>query len=100
MDKNIDYVVLYALNDTGSETYGVGLISHGGPIELFFSQPVVHNWFNIVCGMCCPVCGMVRINDPLLLIEKSNPSSEGSGFFLMLCDHIICQHHITINKMC
>ena len=69
-------------------------------LSYFSFQPVLHDRFNIVCGMCCPVCGMEHINDPLLLIEKSNPSSEGSGVFLSLCGHIICQHHITINKMC
>ena len=26
------------------------------------------------------VCGIVHIKDPLLLIEKSNPSSDGSGW--------------------
>ena len=27
------------------------------------------------CGMCCPVCGMVHINEALLLIDKSSPCS-------------------------
>ena len=39
----------------------------GGPVELF------------LCGMCYPVCGMVHIKEPLLLIEKSSLCG-GSGF--------------------
>ena len=35
--------------------------------------------------MCYPVCGMVRINEPLLLIEKSSPCGS-SGFPLSLCE--------------
>ena len=31
------------------------------------------------CGMCYPVCGMVHIKEPLLLIGKSSPCG-GSGF--------------------
>ena len=41
----------------------IGLIHHGGTIELFL-----------------PVCGMMHIKEPLLLIGKSNPCG-GSGFF-------------------
>ena len=42
--------------------------------------------------MCYPVCGMVRIKDPLLLIGKSSPCG-GSGFPLLLIEWsftIIC----------
>ena len=35
--------------------------------------------------MCYPVCGMVRIKEPLLLIEKSSPCG-GSGFPLSLSE--------------
>ena len=37
--------------------------------DLWF-QPVLHNWFNKDCGMNYPVCGMMHIKHPLLLIEK------------------------------
>ena len=37
-------------------------------------QPVLHD-----CGMCYPVCGIVHIKEPLLLIGKSGPCC-GSGF--------------------
>ena len=39
------------------------------------------------CSMtewCYPVCGMVHIKDPLLLIGKSDPCSGDSGFPLSL----------------
>ena len=47
--------------------------SWGGPIELFLVHPVIHDWCNKGRGMCYPVCGMVHIKEPLLLIEKSGP---------------------------
>ena len=37
-------------------------------------------------GMCYPVCGMVRIKNPLLLIGKSSACSGGSGFPLSLSE--------------
>ena len=51
--------------------------SWGGPIELFLVPS------NKGCGMCYPVCGMVHIKEPLLLIEKSSPCG-GSRFPLSL----------------
>ena len=42
-------------------------------------QPVLHDWCNKGRGMCYPVCGMVHIKEPLLLIEKSSLCG-GSGF--------------------
>ena len=75
--------------------------SWGGPIELFlrtmgeqfyspaasyFSfQPVLHDWCNKGRGMCYPVCGMVHIKEPLLLIGKSSLCG-GSGFPLSLSE--------------
>ena len=55
----------------------VGLILHGEPIELFLVQPVLHDWCNKSRGMCYPVCGMVHIKEPLLLIVKSSPYMSG-----------------------
>ena len=43
------------------------------PLSYFSFQPVLYNWYNNGHGMCYPVCGMVHIKDPLLLIEKSSP---------------------------
>ena len=48
-------------------------------------QPVHHNWCNKGRGMCYPVCGMVHIKEPLLLIGKSSPCG-GSGFPISLSE--------------
>ena len=45
----------------------------------------LHDWCNKGCGMCYPVCRMVHIKEPLLLIEKSSPCG-GSGFPLSLSE--------------
>ena len=52
---------------------------HGAPIELFLLPPVLHNWCNKDHSIYYPVCGMVHIKEPLLLIDKSS-LCEGSGF--------------------
>ena len=58
----------------------VGSILHGvDPLSYFSFQPVLHDWCNKGCGMCYPVCGMVHIKEPLLLIDKSSLCG-GSGF--------------------
>ena len=59
--------------------------SWGGPIELFLVQPVHHDLCNKGRGICYPVCGMVHIKEPLLLIGKSSPRG-GSGFSLSLSE--------------
>ena len=59
----------------------VGSILHGGPIELF----LVPARCNKGRGMCYPVCGMMHIKEPLLLIEKISPVG-GSGFPLSLSE--------------
>ena len=46
----------------------------------FSFQPLLHDWCNKGCGMCYPVCGMMHIKEPLLLIRKN------SRFFLLLSD--------------
>ena len=58
----------------------VGSILHGvDPLSYFSFQPVLHNWCNKGRGMCYPLCGMVYIKEPLLLIDKSSLCG-GSGF--------------------
>ena len=58
----------------------VGSIFHGvDPLSYFSFQPVIHDWCNKGRGMCYPVCGMVHIKEPLLLIDKSSLCG-GSGF--------------------
>ena len=69
------------------------------PLSYFSFQPVLHDWCNKGCGMLNPVCGMVHIEEPLLIIGKSSPCG-GSEFLLSLFmwSYTIC--HITVNKMC
>ena len=55
------------------------------PLSYFSFQPVLHDWCNKGCGMCYPVCGMVHIKEPLLLIGKSSLCG-GSGFPLSLSE--------------
>ena len=63
--------------------------------NLHFSfQPVLHDWHNKGHGMCYPVCGMVHIKEPLLLIGKSSPCGS-SGYPLSLSEWFF-----TINHMC
>ena len=50
----------------------VGSILNGVDSLSYFSfQPVLHDCCNEGSGMCYPVCGMVHIKEPLLLIGKS-----------------------------
>ena len=55
------------------------------PLSYFLFQPVLHDWFNKGCGMYYPVCGMVHIKEPLLLIRKSSLCG-GSRFHLSLSE--------------
>ena len=58
----------------------VGSILHGvDPFSYFSFQPVLHDWCNKGRGMYYPVCGMVHMKEPLLLIDKSSLCG-GSGF--------------------
>ena len=60
------------------------VILHGvDPLSYLSFQPVLHDWCNKGRGMCYPVCGMVHIKEPLLLIGKSSPCG-GSGFPLTI----------------
>ena len=53
----------------------VGSILHGGPIK-----PFLNDWCNKGRGMCYPVCEVVHINDPLLLIGKNSKYTGAAGF--------------------
>ena len=61
-------------------------ILHGvDPLSYFSFQPVLHDWCNKGRGMCYPVCGMVHIKEPLLLIDKSSLCGD-SGFHFSLSE--------------
>ena len=72
--------------------WAISSILDRGPIELFLIPAGSHDWCNKGCGMCYHVCGVMHIKDPLMLIEKSNPCSDGSGypFSLSECSFTIC----------
>ena len=55
------------------------------PLSYFSFHPVLHNWCNNSHGMCYPVCGMVHIKEPVLLIGKSSLCG-GSGFPFFLSE--------------
>ena len=46
-------------------------------------QPVLHDWCKKGCGLYNPVCGMMHIKEPLLLIGTSSLCGS-SGFPLLL----------------
>ena len=48
------------------------LVFHTNVFDNDSYQPVLHDWYNKTRGMCYPVCGMVHIKEPLLLIGKSS----------------------------
>ena len=55
----------------------VELILHGvDPLSYFSLQPVLHDWCNKGHGICYPVCGMMHIKEPLLLIDSGFPLSR------------------------
>ena len=56
------------------------------PLSYFSFQPVLYDWCNEGRGMYYPVCGMVHIKEPLLLIGKRSLCG-GSGFPLSLPPH-------------
>ena len=55
------------------------LKDHVWGLSYFSLRPVLNDWCNKGRGMCYPVCGMVHIKEPLLLIGKCSPCG-GSGF--------------------
>ena len=71
------------------------------PLSYFSFQPVLHDWCNKGHGMCYPVCGMVHIKQPLLLIGKSSLCG-GCEFPLSLSEwsFTICLKPYNSIKMC
>ena len=55
-------------------------------------QPVLHDWCNKGREVCYPVCGMMHIKEPLLLIGKSSACSGDCRFPFSLteCLFTIC----------
>ena len=64
----------------------VGSILHGvDPLSYFSFHPRLHDWCNQGRGMCYPVCGIVHIKEPLMLIDKSSLCG-GSRFTFSLSE--------------
>ena len=63
----------------------VGSILRGGPTELFLVPASECSTTGVTKVVVCviPVCGMMHIKEPLLLIGKNSPCG-GSGFSLSL----------------
>ena len=57
-------------------------------------QAVLHHRYNNGRGICCPVCVIVHIKEPLLLIGKSSPCGDSSFLSLYV------NGHLTIAKKC
>ena len=56
----------------------IGSILHGvDPLSYLYFQPVLHDWCNKGRGMCYPVCGMMHIKEPLLLIGVALVAAAG-----------------------
>ena len=60
-------------------------LSWGGRIEIFLVPASAPRCCNKGRGMYYPVCGMVHIKEPLLLIDKSSLCG-GSGFSFSLSE--------------
>ena len=80
----------------------VGWIRHGVDTLSYFSlQPVLHDRCNQGRGMCYPVCGMMHIKEPLLLIGKSSQVAAAGFLSRYLSGPLpYVRRHITVNKMC
>ena len=74
VEFNIDYPQCYDV-----KFKNCNLNKTACPLSYFSFQPVLHDWCNKGRGMCYPVCGMVHIKEPLLLIDRSSLCG-GSGF--------------------
>ena len=75
--------------------------SWGEPIELFLVPASAPRLVNKGRGMCYPVCGIVHIKEPLLLIVKSSlRGGSGIPFSLSEWSFTICPTPYNRNKMC
>ena len=77
----------------------VGSILHEvDPLSYFSFQPVLHDWCNKGRGMCYPVCGMVHIKEPLLLIGKSSLCGGSELMFTVVKKKKIKQTYVVFNQ--
>ena len=71
------------------------------PLSFFSFHPVIHDWFNKGRGKCYPVCRIVRIKEPLLLIGRITHVAA-AGFVSCNLNGPLpyVRRLITVNKMC
>ena len=62
------------------------------PLSYFSFQPVLHDG--------CPVCEMVYIKEPLVLIRKSSPCGSSMFTFTLSGPLPYIRRHVTVNKKC
>ena len=70
------------------------------PLSYFLFQQLFHDWCIKGCDMCYPVCGLVHVQDPLLLIRKCSSCTAAAGFFSRYLNGPLLypRRHITVNK--
>ena len=59
--------------------FAYGAISHGGPIELLLVPATAPRLVKKGLGMCYLVCGIVHINEPLLVSASDSQTERGGG---------------------
>ena len=67
------------------------------PLHCFSFQPVLHDLCNIGHDMYYPVCWMMHLNDPLLLLGKSSPCSGCSAFSFLLSEWFFTIRPVLLN---
>ena len=80
--KEMFYLITYSAHGLSDQFFMVDSLSY------FLFQLVLHDWFNKGHGMCYPVCVVMHIKEPLLLIGKSSPCDD-SMFALSLSEMVL-----------
>ena len=65
-------ILVFPITARTKTIYFVFKINFASILGYFSFQPVLHDWCNKGRGMCYPVCGMMHIKEPLLLIGTSS----------------------------
>ena len=88
-------VFAHGLNESSDRSFMVDTLSY------FSFKPVLDDWCTKGRGMCNPVCGMVHIKEPLLLIGKSSPCG-GKGILSRYLSGPLpyVERDITMNNIC
>ena len=82
----IGFWLMVTRNNSSSSLKRIDLKPTAHHWDICSIGPVLHDWCNKGRGMCYPVCGMVHIKEPLLLIGKSSLCGGSSRFPLSLSE--------------